>query len=148
MTLTPPPSTNNAPRGLEGLIVFPPDMPFSCGRICIRVPHLFTIGPAIWHFSNIFEFVTPDPLQMPLGAWGLIVSLMNMYTCIKCYPDRSRGLEAFPDLRIDDPNPHASRVSMGECLAHVHSQINMHMCAKFGPDRSSCLSFFPHLFSV
>ena len=28
---------------------------------------------------------------------------MNMYTCAKFDPDRSRGLEAFPDLWIDDP---------------------------------------------
>ena len=39
---------------------------------------------------------------------------MNLYMCAKFGPDRSSGLEAFPDLLIDDPiNPHDSRVSRG-----------------------------------
>ena len=29
--------------------------------------------------------------------------MMNVYTCAKFGPDRSRGLDAFPDLWIDDP---------------------------------------------
>ena len=70
---------------------------------------------------------------------------MNLYMCVKFDPDRSgSGLDAFPDLSIDDPlTPKASRVSRVNFLAHVHSQINM--CAKFGPDRSSCLASFPHV---
>ena len=31
---------------------------------------------------------------------------MNLYTCAKFGPDRSRGLEVFPDLGIDDPLIH------------------------------------------
>ena len=39
---------------------------------------------------------------------------MNLYACAKFGPDLSRGLEAFPDLWIDDPlTPHARRVSRG-----------------------------------
>ena len=39
---------------------------------------------------------------------------MNMHTCAKFDPDRSIGLEAFPDVWIDDPLKfHAPRVSRG-----------------------------------
>ena len=84
--------------------------PFTCRRICIyRVPNLFTIGPAVWHLSNIFEFVTPKPpSNVPWGSrgWFFVAyfhSLVNLYTCAKFGPDRSSGLEAFPALWIDDP---------------------------------------------
>ena len=67
------------------------------------VPNLVTIGTGVWHISHIFEFVTTDPLQMPLGLDVLIYlahvhSLVNLYTCDKFGPGRSRGLEAFTDL--------------------------------------------------
>ena len=39
--------------------------------ICIHVPNVFPIGTAVWHLSHIFEFVTPDALQIPLGARGV-----------------------------------------------------------------------------
>ena len=39
---------------------------------------------------------------------------MNLYTYAKFDPDCSSGLEAFPDLWMDDPpNPHARLVSRG-----------------------------------
>ena len=37
----------------------------------MSVPNLVPIGPALWHLSHIFEFVTPNPLQVPLGARGV-----------------------------------------------------------------------------
>ena len=67
------------------------------------MPNLVVIGTAVWHLYHIFEFVTPDPLQMADGARGVnflayVNSLLNLYTCAKFGPDRSSGLEAFPDL--------------------------------------------------
>ena len=46
----------------------------------------------------------------PWGSRGYffayVNSLVNLYTCAKFGPDRYSGLEAFPDLWIDDPpNP-------------------------------------------
>ena len=72
------------------------------------VPNLFTIGTSVWHIFDSFEFATQTPLKCPLGIEGLLWLayfhfLMNLYTCAKFGPDRSRGLEAFPDLLIDDP---------------------------------------------
>ena len=78
-----PPYLHNAPRGLEGLIFFSQLCPFTCRRICARVPNCFTFGPAVWHISNIFEFVTPKPLQMPLGARG--VNYFSLFP----FPDES-----------------------------------------------------------
>ena len=75
------------------------------------MPNLFPIGPAVWYLSHIFEFVTPlSPFKCPLGIERLIClayvhSLMNLYMCAKCGPDRSSGLEVFPDVLIDDPLP-------------------------------------------
>ena len=62
-----------------------------------------SVWTAVWHLSNIFEFVTPNPLQMSLGARGAnLFSLFpfpdELYTYAMFGPDRSRGLEAFPDL--------------------------------------------------
>ena len=83
---------------------------------------MFTIGPAVWHLPNIFEFVTPKPpFKCPLGLEVLIClanfhSVMHLYTCAKVALDRSRDLEAFPDLLIDYTpplTPHAPRVSRG-----------------------------------
>ena len=48
------------------------------------------------------------PSKCPLGLEELLIlayvhSVINVYTCAKYGPDRSSGLEAFPDLLIDDP---------------------------------------------
>ena len=71
-------------------------------QICSRSVQLFGFIPTFWHLWP------PDPLQIPLGARGFNVlayahSLVNLYTCAKFDPDRSSGLEAIPDLLIDDP---------------------------------------------
>ena len=70
---------------------------------------------------------------------------MNLHTCAKFGPDRSSGLEAFPDLWIDDPLtlPCPSGIIQGVIfLAYVHSHPDEYAsrCAKFGPDRSRCLA--------
>ena len=109
----------NAPRSLKGLICLASYIhshadgsPYMC-QIWSQSVQLFGIFPT---FLNLWP---SDPLQMPLGARGLIVlayihSLVNLYTCAKFGHDHSSGLEAFPDLWVDDPlTPHAPRVSRG-----------------------------------
>ena len=85
------------------------------------------------------------PSKYPLGLERLmfladVYSQMNLHTCVKFGPDRSSGLEAFPDLCINDPQT-SMPVGYREVnfLADVHSQMNMHTCVKFYPDRSSGL---------
>ena len=71
-------------------------------QIWSRSVQLFGIFP---------HFLMGDPLtpsRYPLGLERLIFvadvySQMNLHTCTKFDPDRSSGLEAFPDLWIDDP---------------------------------------------
>ena len=83
---------HNAPRGLEGLIFVSQLCPFTCRRICIRVPNLFTIGPAVWHLSNIFEFVTPKPpSNVPWGSRGYFFSPISIPWWI-CRPIRVPSL--------------------------------------------------------
>ena len=90
-----------------------PDEYAHVSQICFRSVQPFGFFPTCWHLWP------PDPLQMPLGTRGVIClayvhSLMNRYTFAKFDPDRSSGLEAFPDLWIGDPlTPHAPRVSRG-----------------------------------
>ena len=143
MTPNPP-----CPPGIEGLMFsscpFPDEYPCVC-QIWSRSVQLFGI------FSTFLNLWPPDPLQMPLGDWGVnflayVNSLVNLYTCAKCGSDHSSGLEAFPDGLITPKflTRHAPRISRGYIfLAHVHSQMNMHTFAKYVPDRYRCLASFP-----
>ena len=100
-------------------------------------------------FPTFFECVTHQtPSKYPFGAREFFLadvhSQMNLHTCLKFGPDRSRGLESFPELSIDD--------SLTPCPSGIEVLIfsscpfpdEMHTCAKFVPDRYSCLASFPH----
>ena len=99
---------HNAPFGSRRANCFGQLCSVTCRRICIRVPILFTIGPAVWHLSNIFEFVTPKPpSNVPWGSRGTFFSLCpfrdeSVYVC-QIWSGSVSGLEAFPDVWIDDP---------------------------------------------
>ena len=68
--------------------------PFTCTRICTRVPNLFPIGPAVWHPSHMFECVTTS--LCPSGIKGLMFSSCPFpdeyaYVCQRC----SRSVQLF-----------------------------------------------------
>ena len=93
--------------------------PFTCRRNCIRVPNMFTIRPTVWHLSNMFEFVTPNRLQISLGArWVNYVSLFpfpdeSVYVC-QVWSRSVQGFGSFPRfINLLPPIPHAPRVSSG-----------------------------------
>ena len=100
------------PLGYQGVNVELMSIP---RLIYLRVQNLVPIGPAVWHLSHIVLMCDlSNPLQMPLVAREVdfiladVHSQINLYSCAKCGPDRTSGLEAFAELLIDDPpNPHA-----------------------------------------
>ena len=94
VTPNPPPQ---CPSGSRGANFFSQLCPFTCRRICIRVPNLFTIGPAVLHLSNIFLICDPQaPSNVPwargVNLLAYFYPLMNLYTCAKFGPDRASGL--------------------------------------------------------
>ena len=88
--------------------------------MCIRVPNLFPIGPAVWRLSHIFEFVTPWP--PPNAPWARVVNFCSLcpFPGESVYVPQiwSRSFQwfgSFPRfMNWWSPNPpHAPRVSRG-----------------------------------
>ena len=94
-------------------------------QICSQSVKLFVVLPT---FLNLWSLI---PSKFPLGLDVLIYlayvhALVNMYTCAKCGPDRSSGLEAFPDSWIDDP---LTPMPLGYQRVHLSSCPFPHECA-------------------
>ena len=99
------PPRPQCPSGINGLMfsscLFPDEYAYMC-QMCFRSVQLYGFFPT---FLNLWP-----PWPPPNAPWGsrdhllaYVHSLIKLYTCAKFYPDRSSGLEAFPDLWIDDP---------------------------------------------
>ena len=73
--------------------------------ICIRVPNLVPISPDVplVSFPHLLMCDPLTPSKYPLMFLADVYSQSNLHTCVKFGPDRSSGLEAFPDLCINDP---------------------------------------------
>ena len=71
---------------------------------------------------------------------------MNMHTCAKFVPDRSRCFASFPHYSICEPlTPSICPLGL-EWLTFFSLcpfPVNLYTCATFGPDRSSGLEAFP-----
>ena len=103
---------------------------------------LFTIGPAVWHISNIFEFVIPKPLQMSLGVRGFnLFSLFpfpdeSEYVC-QVWSGSVQGFGSFPRYPSG-----INGLIFSSCP--FPDEYSIYTCPKFVPDRSSALTSFPH----